>query len=106
MRYYLSCIIFFVCSALFAQDPVKSLVDKLADSYLENGNGALVIGVKTNGVSRIYYYGKKASDKNVLPDSSDIFEIGGITETFTSIVLADKAMIMVSRYCALFVLIR
>ena len=44
MRYYLSCIIFFVCSALFAQDPVKSLVDKLADSYLENGNGALVIG--------------------------------------------------------------
>ena len=92
MRYYLSCIIFFVCSALFAQDPVKSLVDKLADSYLENGNGALVIGVKTNGVSRIYYYGKKASDKNVLPDSSDIFEIGGITETFTSIVLADKAM--------------
>ncbi|MBK8584690.1 MAG: serine hydrolase [Bacteroidetes bacterium] len=92
MRYYLSCIIFFVGSALFAQDPVKGLVDKLAGSYLENGNGALVIGVKTNGVSHIYYYGKKASDKNVLPDSSDIFEIGGITETFTSIVLADKAM--------------
>ena len=43
MRYYLSCIIFFVCSALFAQDPVKSLVDKLADSYLENGNGELVL---------------------------------------------------------------
>ena len=92
MRYYLSFIIFFVGSALFAQDPVKNLVDKLAGSYLENGNGALVIGVKANGVSRIYYYGKKAIDKNVLPDSSDIFEIGGITETFTNIVLADKAI--------------
>ncbi|MBP6531869.1 MAG: serine hydrolase [Bacteroidia bacterium] len=92
MKHFFFFLIFLSGTSLVAQDPVQNLVDSLARTYLEQENGALVIGVKANGISRIYYYGKKIDGKDILPDSSDIFEIGGITETFTSILLSDKAM--------------
>lgn len=92
MKYCLFFLVSLISSTLFAQGFDQVYLDSLAGSYLEGGNGALVIGIKTNNFSKIYYFGKKTEGKIVLPDSNDVFEIGGITETFTSILLADKAM--------------
>lgn len=76
----------------FSQDAVKSLADNLAGSYLkENKNtGSIVIGLYENGQERIFYYGETEKGNNTLPDSSSIYELGNITETFTSLLFADR----------------
>lgn len=85
----LSCLVLFLCSALFsnAQGSFQPFVDSLANSYLQKHSGALVIGIHDNGKEKIFYYGN-----NQIPDSTSIFELGGITESFTSVLFADMSV--------------
>jgi len=79
----------FICSVLLAdaQNTFQPFIDSLANAYLENHPGALVIGIHDNGKEKIFYYGN-----NQKPDSNSIFELGGITETFTSVLFADMSV--------------
>ncbi len=90
--YFLISIFFFRLAFSFGQDPVKTLADNLANSYLkENHNtGSMVIGLYDNGTERIYYYGETEKGNNQKPDSNSLYEIGNISETFTSILFADR----------------
>ncbi|HKR06653.1 MAG TPA: serine hydrolase [Bacteroidia bacterium] len=82
-------IFLFTCITIFvnAQNSFQPFVDSLAKTYLEEYSGALVIGIHDNGKEKIFYYGN-----NQKPDSNSIFELGGITETFTSVLLADMSV--------------
>ena len=75
-----------------SSDPWAQQINKVVGSYLGTGNGALAIGFIRKGKQQILYFGKKSDKKSLLPDGADIFEIGELTETFTSILLADEAI--------------
>lgn len=75
-----------------AQNNVKHKADSIARLYMQNGAGALVIGIYDNGKENIFYYGKISSEKNTAPDGNTVFEIGTLTETFTSILYADMLL--------------
>lgn len=74
-------------------NPMKSELDKKVDSvarqYIQKENTVgLSIGVYKGGISSIYNYGETARGNNNLPTSNTIYEIGSITKTFTSALLA------------------
>ncbi len=73
-----------------AQDWPDKFVDSLAGNYLKsNDNNALIIGVNIYGKEKIYYYGGKEKGSSIKPDETSLFEIGQITQAFTSILYAE-----------------
>lgn len=89
---FLTLLFVFLTGILHAQNSLQPLIDSLAKAYLQNNSGTLVIGLHDNGKEKIYYYGETAKGNNQLPDSNSIFELGGVTETFTSILFADMSL--------------
>lgn len=85
-------LILFIITTINAQAQLHQKVDSLAAYYIQNGYGALVIGVADNTDKKIFYYGETEKGNKQLPDSSSIFELGSISETFTSILFADMCM--------------
>ncbi|MBK8846216.1 MAG: serine hydrolase [Bacteroidetes bacterium] len=75
-----------------AQNPFKTLSDSLAKAYLQNKPGSLVIGIFDNGRQKIFYYGETSKGNKQTPDSGSIFELGEITETFTSVLYAEMSV--------------
>lgn len=72
---------------------MRTLTDKKVDSaartYIQKTNTVgLSIGILKNGVITTYNYGETARGNNKLPDANSLFEIGSITKTFTSTLLA------------------
>ncbi|MDB5144126.1 MAG: beta-lactamase family protein, partial [Mucilaginibacter sp.] len=72
---------------------MRTLTDKKVDSaarnYIQKSNTVgLSIGIFKDGVTHIYNYGETAAGNGVMPDANSIFEIGSITKTFTSTLLA------------------
>jgi len=72
---------------------MKTLADKNIDSvarkYIQKANTVgLSIGILKNGVVTTYNYGETARGNHTLPDANTLFEIGSITKTFTSTLLA------------------
>ena len=66
-----------------------SLVDRAARHFLsDSGAVSIVIGISDHGHRKYYGYGKGQAAA-ALPDSDALFEIGSITKTFTSLLLAD-----------------
>jgi CubicO group peptidase (beta-lactamase class C family) len=64
-------------------------LDSLARSYIQKANTVgLSIGLLRNGVTHIYNYGETAMGNEKMPNENNIFEIGSITKTFTSALLA------------------
>jgi CubicO group peptidase (beta-lactamase class C family) len=64
-------------------------VDTAARPYMLKGNTVgLSIGVMRNGIIKSYNYGEIKRGSGILPNPDHIFEIGSITKTFTSILLA------------------
>jgi serine-type D-Ala-D-Ala carboxypeptidase/endopeptidase len=65
----------------------QSLIDKLGKEYVSDAaNHALIIGVTQNGKQSVYTFGK--TDKCTQPSPNSIFEIGNVTEVFTTSLLA------------------
>jgi CubicO group peptidase (beta-lactamase class C family) len=72
---------------------MRTLTDKKVDSaarnYIQKSNTVgLSIGILKGGVTHIYNYGETAAGNGIMPDANSIFEIGSITKTFTSTLLA------------------
>ena len=78
--------------SVISQTGIEIFSNKLADQYLGNRPGALVIGVYNNGVQQIFYYGETEKNSGKKPDSISVFEIGNLTETFTSLLYADQVI--------------
>ncbi|MBK7854730.1 MAG: hypothetical protein IPJ79_07270 [Bacteroidetes bacterium] len=73
----------------YCQQSKKDVADSLANIYLQNANGALVIGIIENGIATTYFYGETKNGNKVLPDTNSIFELGELSETFTSILYSE-----------------
>ncbi|RZA03572.1 MAG: class A beta-lactamase-related serine hydrolase [Sphingobacteriaceae bacterium] len=74
-------------------NPLTTATDKIIDSiarvYIQKQNTAgLSLGVIRGGKVSVYNYGEATKGNNKLPDGNTIFELGSITKTFTSILLA------------------
>ncbi len=69
---------------------LDTAVDAIMKPYMLNLKvvGACV-GVYYKGQSIFYHYGEIKRDSKILPDNNTLFEIGSISKTFTSILLAD-----------------
>ena len=72
---------------------MKTLTDKNIDSaarkYIQKSNTVgISIGILKNGVVTTYDYGETGRGNHTLPDANTLFEIGSITKTFTSTLLA------------------
>ena len=74
-------------------NPLKTTTDKKVDSvariYIQKANTVgLSIGVFKGGSISTYNYGETVIGNGKLPSANTIFEIGSITKTFTSTILA------------------
>lgn len=69
-----------------------SLVEKLIRPYIQQGHTAgLCLAIIRNNKVHYYSYGEVIKGSNRLPDpKSTIFEIGSVTKTFTSLLLANE----------------
>jgi len=85
-------IIFLSKFSVNSQTGIEIFSNKLASQYLGNRPGALVIGVYNNGVQQIFYYGETELHNGKKPDSTSVFELGSLTETFTSLLYADQVI--------------
>lgn len=80
--------IFFVSTAS-AQNITQSDIDQYAQNYVKDKrNKALVIGVIRNGQQQIFTYGETLKGNGIKPDTNAIFELGGVSEVFTTSLLA------------------
>lgn len=68
---------------------IDSLVDKAVSAYIQiKGNVGLSAGVFYKGNSYFYNYGERKKDQNILPTQHTLYDVGSITKTFTSTLLA------------------
>lgn len=75
------------------RSPIDSIVDKAAQSYLQNlKTVGLSIGVVKDGKFYTYNYGETEKGTNQLPTADSFYEIGSITKTFTGILLAQAVL--------------
>lgn len=64
-------------------------IDTAARNYIQKANTVgLSIGILRNGMIHTYNYGETAIGNGKMPDANSLFEIGSITKTFTSLLLA------------------
>ena len=68
-------------------------IDSVATAYFKNANAnSLVIGIIKNGKKHIYLYGETERGNKQLPTSTTLYEIGSITKTFTTTILAQAVL--------------
>lgn len=68
---------------------LDSVTDKVLSAYIQTqGNVGISAGVFYKGKSYFYNYGERKKGSNNLPDDHTLYEIGSITKTFTSTLLA------------------
>jgi CubicO group peptidase (beta-lactamase class C family) len=68
-------------------------VDSATQPYISlQAATGLSIGILRNGKNFYYGYGETAKENGQLPDEHTIFEIGSISKTFTSLLLADAVV--------------
>jgi D-alanyl-D-alanine-carboxypeptidase/D-alanyl-D-alanine-endopeptidase len=77
-------------SLLYGQsDSIPSLLKREVD----NGRSAsIIVGVIDTNGQRIIGYGKVNDSSNQAPDGNTVYEIGSITKTFTSLLLAEMVI--------------
>ena len=64
-------------------------IDAIARKYIQKANTVgVIIGIIKNGNTSIYSYGETTKRNGKLPNENTFFEIGSITETFTTTLLA------------------
>ncbi|MES2277557.1 MAG: serine hydrolase domain-containing protein [Bacteroidota bacterium] len=68
---------------------LDSVINKVVSDYIQiQGNVGISTGIYYNGKSYFYNYGERKKGNKNLPDAHTIYEIGSITKTFTSTLLA------------------
>lgn len=68
---------------------IQLLIDSLALDHLQDStNCGLSIGIIHDGKTEMFFYGSNYKDADVLPGMRTLYEIGSVTKTFTSILLA------------------
>ena len=68
---------------------LQLLIDSLALDHLQDSvNCGLSIGVIHNGKTEMFFYGSNYKDADVMPGMRTLYEIGSVTKTFTSVLLA------------------
>ncbi|MBT1702537.1 serine hydrolase domain-containing protein [Chryseosolibacter indicus] len=89
-------ILFFSTSIVLGQtraDSLNMLVNKLGQKLLDEKQGVgLSIGVYDNGKSYFFNFGTTQAGKSVTPTQHTIYEIGSITKTFESYILANAVI--------------
>ncbi|WP_461103538.1 serine hydrolase domain-containing protein [Spirosoma koreense] len=71
----------------------ETAIQQLGTAFVqEQGHVGLAIGIVRNGKTAFYNFGTAEKGKNQLPTQQTIFEIGSITKTFGSLLLA-KAVV-------------
>jgi serine-type D-Ala-D-Ala carboxypeptidase/endopeptidase len=67
----------------------RAFIDKLGNDYVGlKQNHALVIGIIKNGQTDVFTYGETEKGSNIKPDKNSIFELGQMSEVFTTSLLA------------------
>jgi hypothetical protein len=68
---------------------LDSTVDKILSAYIQTkGNVGISAGIFYKGNSYFYNYGERKTGTRRLPDNHTLYDIGSITKTFTSTLLA------------------
>ncbi len=96
-KIFFICILIFLAAIQSSFGQVKSsfemFVDSLAKSYQSsNNNLALIIGMNSHGKEQIYYYGETEKGNAKKPSLTSLFEIGQLTQIFTSSLYADLSV--------------
>ena len=74
-------------------DSLYSLINNLGQKLLEEKKAVgLSVGIYENGKSYFFNYGSTQIDKPTKPSQNTIFEIGSITKTFESYILANAVI--------------
>jgi len=69
--------------------PLDSTVDKVISAYIQTkGNVGVSAGVFYDGRNYFYNYGERKKGSKELPNQHTLYDIGSITKTFTSTLLA------------------
>lgn len=77
----------------FAQGEVEALVNRAVQSYVTSPrNRGLVVGIVQDGRQQFFSYGETTKGSHLSPDSVSLFELGEVTEVFTTTLLADLVM--------------
>jgi D-alanyl-D-alanine-carboxypeptidase/D-alanyl-D-alanine-endopeptidase len=92
----IACLTVAICSimppSLFGQHTQSALdatIRKLGDRFIVDKQAVgLSIGVYANGDGHFYNFGSIERDKDILPSQNTVYEIGSITKTFVSLILA------------------
>lgn len=72
-----------------AQTKTTSLVDKLATEYVtDSRNHAVTIGIIRNGKTEVFTFGEIEKGKGLKPKPEAVFELGTVSEVFTTSLLA------------------
>jgi len=78
-------ILFISISSLVCQTPFVAEIDEIAKEYVaKKRNQGLVVGIVKGDQMAIKGFGKLSKKRREAPDENTLFEIGGITATFTS----------------------
>jgi serine-type D-Ala-D-Ala carboxypeptidase/endopeptidase len=81
---------------LFAQDKqltLDSTIKKLGDKFITDKQAVgLSIGVYTGNNAYFYNFGSIQKDHVILPSQNTVYEIGSITKTFVSFILANAVL--------------
>lgn len=80
-----------------SDNSLRSVLDKAVDSaaaeyFKYSKANSLVIGIIKAGKKHIYFYGETEKGNNKLPTSGTLYEIGSITKTFTTTLLAQAVL--------------
>lgn len=71
------------------QTKLQSYVDSLALDFLRDPeNNSLSIGLVDGDKTEMFFYGETTKGTGLLPNEQSVYEIGSISKTFTSIMLA------------------
>lgn len=82
-------LVLFVCMPFIVKAQInKTEIEPYIQSYIKNKNNkGLIIGVIRQGKKQFYAYGETLKGNGILPDTNSIFELGGVSEVFTTSLL-------------------
>lgn len=75
------------------QIKLDTLVKRLGETFMKDKQAVgLSIGIYNNGKNYFYNFGTTQKDKILLPTKNTVYEIGSLTKTFVSFILANAVL--------------